>query len=91
VVGEIGPELAVKLAHLAHDPDQVARIKAAAAPGDRMQMKSFSADCSAVTVDSGCHMHLEAGIAGCTRHRKAVRHEVPVFGHEVDHATRRRA
>ena len=34
VMGEIGLEAAVELAHLAHDSDKVARIEAAAAPGD---------------------------------------------------------
>src|SRR5262249_21197449 len=73
----------------AHDPGKIARIEAAAAPRDGMETKSFSLDCSAVAVDARCHLYLEARVAGCARHRKTVRDEVPVFGHEIDHAPHR--
>ncbi len=91
VMGEIGLEAAVELAHLAHDPDKVARIEAAAAPGDGMQMKPFGLDGGAMAVNAGCDVHLEAGVAGGARHRQAMGDEVPVLGHEIDDARRRSA
>src|SRR5262249_61454679 len=74
-----------------HDPYEVARIKAAAAPGDRVQMKAFGLDGGAMAVDAGGAVHLETGVAGRARHRQAMGDEVPVLGHEVDHARRRSA
>src|SRR5512133_1817631 len=87
-MGEIGLELTVELAHLTDGANKIARIKTAAAPRDGMQVKSFRLDRGAMTVDTGSDMHLEAGIARCARHRQAVGHEVPVFGHEINHARR---
>ncbi len=55
-----------------------------------MQMKSFRLDRRAVAIDAGRDMHLEAGVAGGARHRQAMRDEVPVLGHEIDDAARRR-
>src|SRR5262249_61656872 len=91
VVGEIGPEAAVELAHLAHDPHKVARIKTATTPGDRVQMKAFGLDGGAMPVDASGDVHLETGVAGRARHRQAMGDEVPVLGYEVDHARRRSA
>ncbi len=39
VMSEIGLHATVELAHLAHDPDKVARVKAATTPGDRVQVR----------------------------------------------------
>ena len=55
-----------------------------------MQMKSFGRDRRAVAIDAGRDMHLEARVAGGARHRQAVRDEVPILGHEIDDAGRRR-
>ena len=82
---EIGLELAVERANLAHDHARRSRgIKAAAAPDERMQMKTFRLDGAPMTVDAGGDVHLEARIARGARHRQAMRDEVPVFGHQID-------
>ena len=87
-MGEIGFELTVELAHLVHGTNKIARIKTAAAPSDGMQVESFRLDRGAMTVNAGGDMHLEPGIACCARHRQAVGDEVPVLGHEINHARR---
>src|SRR5205807_6969216 len=87
-MGEIGLELTVELAHLADGANKIARIKTAAAPSDGMQVKSFRLDRGAMTINAGSDMHLEAGIARRARHRQAMGHEVPVLGHEINHARR---
>ena len=87
-MGEIRFDVAIELAHLAHDADQIARIKAAAAPGDGMEMKPFRFDRGAMAVDAGRDMDLEAGIAGGARHRQAMGDEIPILGHEIDDARR---
>ncbi len=88
-MGEIGFDAAIELAHLAHDPREVAGIEAAAAPGDGVEMKPFRLDRAAVAVDPGGDMHLEARVAGRARHRQAVGDEIPILGHEIDDARRR--
>ena len=87
-MGEVRLDAAIERAHLAHDADQVARIEAAAAPGNGMEMKSFRFDRGAVAIDASRDMHLEAGIAGGARHRQAMGDEIPILGHEIDDAWR---
>src|SRR5262249_20485568 len=87
-MGEIGLDLTVKLAHLADGANKIARINTAAAPSDGMQVKSFSLARGAMPVTAGSDLPLEAVIAGAARHRQAMRHEVPVLGHEINHARR---
>ena len=72
MVGEIGLELTVELAHVARGANKIARIKTAPAPIDGMQMESFRLDRGAMTVNAGCDMHLEPGVAGGPRHRQAM-------------------
>ena len=79
---------AIELAHLAYDADQIAWVKAAAAPGDGMKVKPFRFNGRAMAVDAGRDMHLEAGIAGGARHRQAMGDEIPILGHEIDDASR---
>ena len=62
--------------------------RAAAAPGDGMEMKPFGLDGGAMAVDAGRDVHVEARVASGARHRQAMRHEVPVLGHEIDDARR---
>src|SRR5205823_8775092 len=86
VMGEIGPQITIELAHLAHDPKQITRIKAAAPPSDAMQLKPFGLDCRTMAINASCDVHLEARIACRARHRKPMRDEVPVLGYEIDYA-----
>src|SRR5262245_21998930 len=90
-MGEIRPQIAIELPHIASDPNQIARIEAAAPPSDGMQLKPFSFDCTTMAINASCDVHLEPRVARRARHRKAVRDEIPVFGYEIDHARRRGA
>ena len=47
-------------------------------------MKTFRLYRGAMTVDARCDMYLEPCRTRRTRHRQAVRDEIPVLGYEID-------
>ena len=87
-MGEIGLKPAIETANLADHAQQIARIKAAAPPVERMERKTFGFDGRAMAVDMGGDVHLVSRIARGAGHRQAMRDEIPIFGDQVDQARR---
>ena len=62
-------KLDIKSADFAHYPKEIARVQAAAAPRDGVQMKPFTLYCQAMAVDTGCNVDLEPCCPRGPRHR----------------------
>src|SRR5271169_6993956 len=85
---EIWPYPPIETADLTHRRQQAQRREAAAAPAERMQDEPLAVDRGRVAGDSGRDMDLKAGAPRRSRHRQAMRHEIPVFGNEIENLLR---